>query len=55
MQPAKGLRLHSSHGAWNKTKKEMQRIWRVLSRLVEVVVRRIRKIKAPAETTRKAT
>jgi ribonuclease E len=49
LQPPKGLGFIIRTAGIDKTKKELQRDLAYLSRLWQVVVRRIRKLKAPAE------
>src|SRR5207248_10567587 len=49
LQPPKGLGFIIRTAGLDRTKKELQRDLAYLSRLWQVVVRRIRKIKAPAE------
>jgi len=49
LQPPKGLGFIIRTAGLDKTKKELQRDLAYLSRLWQVVVRRIKKIKAPAE------
>jgi len=49
LQPPKGLGFIIRTAGLDKTKKELQRDLAYLARLWQVVVRRIRKIKAPAE------
>ena len=49
LQPPKGLGFIIRTAGLDRTKKELQRDLAYLSRLWQVVVRRIRKLKAPAE------
>src|SRR6201993_338450 len=49
LQPPKGLGFIIRTAGLDKNKKELQRDLAYLSRLWQVVVRRIRKLKAPAE------
>jgi ribonuclease E len=54
LQPPKGLGFIIRTAGLDKNKKELQRDLAYLSRLWQVVVRRIRKIKAPAEIYRES-
>jgi ribonuclease E len=54
LQPPKGLGFIIRTAGIDKTKKELQRDLAYLSRLWQVVVRRIRKLKAPAEIYRES-
>src|SRR5262249_4781850 len=49
LQPPKGLGFIIRTAGANKTKKERQRVWAYLARFWQVVVGRIKKLKAPAE------
>ncbi len=54
LQPPKGLGFIIRTAGLDKTKKELQRDLAYLSRLWQVVVRRIRKLKSPAEIYRES-